>query len=70
MKASLLQDFQMPACRTLPDGQRLGDQRHADSQTQPGESKYPWDYYKLVATIPPDQAFRPLSESECPQVKK
>ena len=36
----------------------------------PAESKYPWDYYKLVATIPPDQAFRPLSESECPLVKK
>jgi branched-chain amino acid transport system substrate-binding protein len=36
----------------------------------PAESKYPWDYYKLVATIPPDQAFRSLSESECPLVKK
>jgi len=36
----------------------------------PAESKAPWDYYKLVATIPADEAFRPLAESECPLVKK
>ena len=36
----------------------------------PAESKYPWDYYKLVATIPADEAFRPLAQSECPLVKK
>jgi branched-chain amino acid transport system substrate-binding protein len=36
----------------------------------PAESKYPWDYYKLIATIPADEAFRPLSESACPLVKK
>ena len=36
----------------------------------PAESKYPWDYYKLVQVIPGDQAFRPLSESLCPLVKK
>jgi branched-chain amino acid transport system substrate-binding protein len=36
----------------------------------PAESKYPWDYYKLIATIPADEAFRPLSESQCPLVKK
>jgi branched-chain amino acid transport system substrate-binding protein len=32
---------------------------------KPDESRYPWDYYKLVKTIPPDEAWRPLSESEC-----
>jgi branched-chain amino acid transport system substrate-binding protein len=37
---------------------------------KPDESKYPWDYYKLVATISPEDAARPLSESECPLVKK
>jgi branched-chain amino acid transport system substrate-binding protein len=37
---------------------------------KPSESKAPWDYYKLVSTIPADEAFRPLSESECPLVKK
>ena len=35
----------------------------------PQESKYPYDYYKQIAVIPGDQAFRPLSESECPLVK-
>jgi branched-chain amino acid transport system substrate-binding protein len=37
---------------------------------KPEESKYPWDYYKLVATIPAEEVARPLSESECPLVKK
>jgi branched-chain amino acid transport system substrate-binding protein len=37
---------------------------------KPEESKYPWDHYKLVATIPAEEAARPLSESECPLVKK
>jgi branched-chain amino acid transport system substrate-binding protein len=37
---------------------------------KPEESKYPWDYFKLVATISPEDAARPLSESECPLVKK
>ncbi|MCW2314635.1 branched-chain amino acid transport system substrate-binding protein [Rhodoblastus acidophilus] len=36
----------------------------------PAESKYPWDYAKVVATIPAEEAFRPLSQSECPLVKK
>ncbi len=36
----------------------------------PAESKGPWDYYKLVGTTPGEQAFRPLSESVCPLVKK
>ena len=37
---------------------------------KPSESKYPWDYYKLVATIPADEAFIPLDKSVCPLVKK
>jgi branched-chain amino acid transport system substrate-binding protein len=37
---------------------------------KPAESKGPWDYYKLIGTTPGDQAFRPLSESVCPLVKK
>ena len=36
----------------------------------PAESKYPWDYYKLIGTIPADEAFRPLAQSECPLVKQ
>ncbi|TMJ79872.1 MAG: ABC transporter substrate-binding protein [Alphaproteobacteria bacterium] len=37
---------------------------------KPEESKYPWDYYKMIATIPAEEAARPLGESECPLVKK
>ena len=36
----------------------------------PAESKNPWDYYKLVREIPANEAFRSLSESDCPLVKK
>jgi len=37
---------------------------------KPSESKGPWDYYKLLATIPADQAFTPLDKSTCPLLKK
>ena len=37
---------------------------------KPEESKGPWDYYKLVATIPTKDAAKPLKDSECPLVKK
>ena len=37
---------------------------------KPSESKGPYDYYKLVATIPANEAFRPLADSDCPLVKK
>jgi branched-chain amino acid transport system substrate-binding protein len=37
---------------------------------KPSESKGPWDFYKLVATVPADQAFTPLSESKCALLKK
>jgi branched-chain amino acid transport system substrate-binding protein len=37
---------------------------------KPSESKAPWDFYKLVGTVPGDQAFTPLSESKCAMLKK
>jgi branched-chain amino acid transport system substrate-binding protein len=37
---------------------------------KPSESKGAWDYYKLVKTIPADQAWRPLDQGGCPFVKK
>ena len=37
---------------------------------KPSESKSPYDYYKLVATIPANEAFRPITEGDCPLVKK
>jgi len=36
---------------------------------RPSESKGPYDYYKLRATIPADQAFRPMADGGCPLVK-
>jgi branched-chain amino acid transport system substrate-binding protein len=37
---------------------------------KPSESKGPYDYYKIRATIPADQAFRPMEQGDCPLVKK
>ena len=37
---------------------------------KPAESKRPWDYYKIRATIPAEQAFRPVDQGGCPLVKK
>ena len=36
---------------------------------KPEESKGPWDYYKLVDTVPAADAFRPLADGGCPLVK-
>jgi branched-chain amino acid transport system substrate-binding protein len=36
---------------------------------KPEESKYPYDYYKLISTIPADRAFRPVAEGGCTLVK-
>ncbi len=36
---------------------------------KPEESKYPWDYYKLVKTIPPSEAWRPLQDGGCDFIK-
>jgi branched-chain amino acid transport system substrate-binding protein len=36
----------------------------------PAESKYPWDYYKIIGTVPAEEAALPLSRSECSLVKK
>jgi len=37
---------------------------------KPAESKGAWDYYKLRATTPAEQAFRPIDQGDCPLVKK
>jgi branched-chain amino acid transport system substrate-binding protein len=37
---------------------------------KPEESKYSWDYYKLVTTIQAEEAFIPLDKSACPLLKK
>ena len=52
-----------------PDGRKMHDMYLFEVKA-PKDSKARWDYYKLVATLPADQAFRPLDQGECPHVKK
>jgi branched-chain amino acid transport system substrate-binding protein len=42
---------------------------HLYEVKEPTESKAEWDTFKLISTIPAEQAFRPLSEGACPLVK-
>jgi branched-chain amino acid transport system substrate-binding protein len=51
------------------DGRKLHDV-HLFEVKKPGESKGPWDYYKLRATTPGNEAFRQVAQSECPLLKK
>jgi branched-chain amino acid transport system substrate-binding protein len=51
------------------DGRMVHDMYLAQVKN-PSDSKGPWDFYKILATIPGDQAFRPLSESACPLAKR
>ncbi len=49
------------------DGRVIHDSYLFEVKT-PAESNGPWDYYKLIWTIPADKAFRPMSEGGCPLV--
>jgi branched-chain amino acid transport system substrate-binding protein len=51
------------------DGRKIHPAYLVEVKT-PAESKYPWDYYKIRATIPAEQAFRPLDQGGCALVKK
>jgi branched-chain amino acid transport system substrate-binding protein len=50
------------------DGRKIHDM-YLFEVKKPGESKGEWDLYKLLATVPAEQAFRPLNEGGCPLVK-
>jgi branched-chain amino acid transport system substrate-binding protein len=69
MKATPINDFFATNGRIREDGRMVHDM-YLFEVKKPSESKRPWDYYKLVATLPGDQAFMPLSRSTCPLVKK
>jgi branched-chain amino acid transport system substrate-binding protein len=69
MRELPINDFMTKNGKLREDGRVLRDMYLFQVKT-PAESKYQYDYYKLLATIPADQAFRPVSESECPLVKK
>ena len=46
------------------DGRKLHDIYLFEAKT-PAESREPWDYYKVVRTIPAATAFRPLADGNC-----
>ncbi len=69
MRELPINDFMTKNGKLREDGRVERDMYLFQVKT-PGESKYPYDYYKQLATIPAAEAFRPLSESACPLVKK
>jgi branched-chain amino acid transport system substrate-binding protein len=69
MRATPINDFFVKDGRIREDGRMVHDM-YLYEVKKPSESSRPWDYYKLVSTIPTEQAFMPLSESKCPLVKK
>lgn len=69
MREVPVNDFFAKNGRVREDGRFIHDM-YVYEVKKPSESKYAWDYYKLRAIIPGEEAFRPLSESKCPLVKK
>ena len=68
MREMPVEDFFSHHGRLREDGLMVHDLYLVQVKT-PEESKYPWDYYKVLATIPGDQAFPP-PDPVCPLVKK
>ena len=69
MRANPINDVFVKNGRIREDG-RMMREMYLFEVKKPAESKYPWDYMKLVATVPAEQAFMPLARSTCPLVKK
>lgn len=68
-RAAPINDFFVKNGRVREDGRMMRDM-YLFEVKKPSESQYPWDYYKLKATIPADKAYQPLSQSRCPLIKK
>jgi len=68
MKATPISDFFARNGHIREDGRMVHDMYLVQAKT-PGESKGEWDLYKILATVPGDQAYRPLAEGGCPLVK-
>ncbi len=69
LKETTLNDVFVKNGKIRPDNRMVHD-FYLFQVKSPAESKYPWDYYKLISTVSADQAFQPLSESRCPLIKK
>lgn len=68
MRKTPLDDFMSKGAWIREDG-RVMRTMYVLSVKSPAESKRPWDLFSVLATIPPDKAFRPLSAGGCPLVK-
>jgi branched-chain amino acid transport system substrate-binding protein len=64
MREMPIDDFMTHHGRLRIDGRVLRDM-YLYEVKKPSQSKYPWDYLKLLQTIPADEAFRPLDEGGC-----
>jgi branched-chain amino acid transport system substrate-binding protein len=69
MKKTPVSDFFAKNGRIRDDGRMVHDM-YLFQVKKPSESQGPWDYYKLIATIPADEAFQPLSASRCPLINQ
>jgi branched-chain amino acid transport system substrate-binding protein len=69
MKDTPINDMFAKNGKIRADGRMVHDMYLFEVKS-PAESKGRWDDYKLLATVPGDQAFQSLSESRCPLVKK
>lgn len=69
MRELPINDFFAKNGRIREDG-RMIHEMYVVRVKKPAESKYPWDYYEITATIPAEQAFQPLAKSTCPMIKK
>lgn len=69
MKSNKINDFFATNGYVREDGRMVHDMLLAQVKT-PAESKGPWDYYKVVATLPGDNVFGSLAESTCAFIKK
>jgi branched-chain amino acid transport system substrate-binding protein len=69
MRSTPINDFFAKNGYIRSDGRMVHDM-YLYEVKKPAQSKEAWDYYTLVATIPAEQAFQPLSASKCPLVKK
>lgn len=69
MKETPINDFYAKNGRIRADGRMVYDMYLAQAKT-PAESKGDWDLLKILETIPGSEAYRPLSQSECPLVKQ
>ena len=68
MRATPINDFFAKGGKIRIDGRMVHDM-YLFEVKKPEESKGEWDLYKLIATVPGDQAFRPLDKGGCPLVK-